>query len=120
MNQTITLELPDDVARRVNEVAERTHRRPEDILVEWLDRAAADLPVEALSDAEILALCDSQMLPPEQSELSQLLATNREGGLSEDERKRLDELMQGYRVGLLRKAQAWKVAVERGLRASAG
>jgi hypothetical protein len=49
-------------------------------------------------------------------ELSHLLARNREGQLDEVERQRLDELMQVYRAGLLRKAQALKVAVEKGLR----
>lgn len=118
MSETVTLELPTEVARRVKEIAARTHRRPEDILVEWLDRAAADLPVEALSDDEILSLCDSQLEASEQVELSALLTANREGTLTEGERSRLNHLMQRYRHGLVRKAQAWKVAVERGLRPS--
>lgn len=116
MSETVTLELPAEVARRVQEIAARTHRRPEDILVEWLDRAAADLPVEALPDDEVLSLCDSQMDAGEQAELSELLVSNREGALTDADRSRLDELMQSYRHGLVRKAQAWKVAVERGLR----
>ena len=117
MSDTVTLQLPSEVARRVKEVADRTHRRPEDILIEWLDRAAADLPVEVLSDDEILDLCDSQLDSSGQAELSQLLVSNREGVLSEVERDRLEKLMRSYRHGLVRKAQAWKVAVERGLRA---
>ena len=45
-----------------------------------------------------------------------LLARNREGSLTSDERRRLDELMQVYRRGLIRKAQTIHVAVQRGLR----
>jgi predicted transcriptional regulator len=118
MGERVTLELPTEVARRVKELAARTRRRPEDILVEWLDRAAAEFPVEALSDDEILSLCDAEMEVSDQAELSQLLVGNREGTLTEAERSRLDELMQRYRYGLVRKAQAWKVAIERGLRAA--
>ncbi|MCP4110120.1 MAG: hypothetical protein GY749_32130 [Desulfobacteraceae bacterium] len=40
---------------------------------------------------------------------------NREGQLSETETRKLDELMQIYRHGLIRKGRAWKIAVERGL-----
>ncbi|MFN8483272.1 MAG: hypothetical protein U0768_09555 [Anaerolineae bacterium] len=116
MSETVTLDLPTEVARRVREIAARTHRRPEDILVEWLDRAAADPPVEVLSNDEILGLCDSQLADAEQAELSELLVGAREGAVTDGERGRLDELMDRYRRGLVRKAQAWKVAVERGLR----
>jgi hypothetical protein len=116
MAETVTLELPEEVARRAREVATRTHRRPESVLLEWLGRAVAEPPVESLSDDEILALCDMQMDVKQQEELGDLLARNREGLLSGAERARLDELMQTYRRGLVRKAQALKVAVERGLK----
>ena len=45
-----------------------------------------------------------------------LLARNREGHLDDTDHAMLDALMQMYRRGLVRKAQAWKVAVARGLR----
>jgi hypothetical protein len=48
--------------------------------------------------------------------LSDLLDRNQEGDLDEAGRRRLDELMRTYRLGLVRKAQAIKVAVNRGLR----
>lgn len=116
MGETVTLELPEEVARRVREVAARTDRRLEDVLIEWIDRVVSDLPVESLPDDQVLALCDLQMDPEQQEELSELLARNREGLLSDAERARLDELMHVYRLGLVRKAQALKVAVARGLR----
>jgi len=116
MGETVTLELPEDVVRSAREVATRTQRRLEDVLVDWIDRVATDLPVELLPDEEVLALSEMQMDPKQQEELSDLLARNREGLLNEEEHARLDELMQVYRRGLVRKAQAIKVAVERGLR----
>lgn len=116
MTQMVTLELPEELALRAREVAVRTQRRLEEVLVEWLDQMVAEPPVESLSDDEILALCELQMEVQQNEELSELLARNREGLLSEGERSRLDELMQIYRRGLLRKAQALRVAVARGLR----
>ena len=73
-------------------------------------------PVDALPDDQVLALCDIQMDPVQQEELSELLARNREGELDPAHYDRLDQLMGVYRRGLVRKAQALKVAVERGLR----
>ena len=49
MSETVTLELPDSIAGRA--IAAQTHRPLEEILIEWLARAAADVPVEALPDA---------------------------------------------------------------------
>lgn len=115
MSKTVTLEVPDDLAARARAVAAQTHRPFEAVLVEWLARVAEDIPVEDLSDAEVLTLRDLQMRDEEQVELSALLAGQREGILGEDERARLDALMRSYRRGMARKAQALKVAVERGL-----
>jgi hypothetical protein len=68
-----------------------------------LERAATELPVEELPDEEVLAL-------------SELLSQNREDELESAGRRELDELMPLYEHGLLRKAQALRVAVQRGLR----
>lgn len=116
MAKIITLELPEDLALRVRDIATRTQRRLEDVLIEWIDHAATDPPLELLSDNQILALCDLQMDVEQQDELGDLLARNREGSLDETERQRLDELMQVYRHGLVRKAQALQIAVARDLR----
>jgi hypothetical protein len=117
MAEVITLELPDTLARRARAEANRTNRPLEAVLLEWLSRIeTAEPPVESLPDEQVLALSDSQMEPQTNEELSDLLARNREGQLDETARRRLDELMQLYRSGWVRKAQALKVAVDRGLR----
>lgn len=116
MSEIVTLELPEEVVRSARAVATRTDRRVEDVLVEWIDRAVGELPVESLPDDQVLDLCDMQMSIEQQEKLGDLLARNREGLLGDVERGQLDELMRIYRRGLVRKAQALKVAVERGLR----
>lgn len=104
MSEPVTLEIPDQTAQRDRQVAARTRRRLEDVLVEWIDQAVIGPPVGSLPDDQVLALCDLQMEAAQQEELADLLASRREGQLSEAERARLDEIMHLYRHGLVRKA----------------
>jgi hypothetical protein len=80
------------------------------------ERASADLPIETMPDEQVLLLCDSQLSTDQQTALSDLLELNREGQLHAAETQKLDELMQIYRRGLVRKARALQAAVNRGLR----
>ena len=115
MSETITPELPDSVVRQARAVAAQTQRPVEAVLVEWIDRSAAEIPIELLSDNEVLALRDQTLSSAEQATLSALLAQQREGELGASQRAQLDGLMLTYHLGMVRKAQALKVAVERGL-----
>jgi hypothetical protein len=115
MSERLSLELPDTLVRSARAVATQTNRRLEEVLLEWLDQAAAEIPVDQLPDDQVLTLRDLQMTDTEQRELSDLLAKQREGILTETGRRQLDLLMRHYRSGMVRKAQATKVAVERGL-----
>jgi hypothetical protein len=47
------------------------------------------------------------MEPEQQEALSDFLVRNREGQLDNEETNQLDELMQVYRGGLVRKARAY-------------
>src|SRR5690348_15726931 len=116
MNDPVTLELPPELAESARDIAGRTNRRIEDVLLEGLDRAVADVPISLLPDDKVLALCDLRMSDEQQEELSDLLGRQREGTLDSTGRTRLDTLMALYRGGMVRKAAALKVAVERGLR----
>ena len=120
MSETITLQLPETLAQQAKNIAALTHRQLEDVLIDSIRYAVADLPVESLPDEQVLALCDLEMETTQQETLSDLLARNREGQLNETEVSELDALMQVYRRGLVRKAKALKVAVSRGLRPALG
>lgn len=115
MSQTVTLEVPEQVASHARHIATMTQRRLEDVLLEWLDRSAAELPVQFLSNEQILKLTTEQLPQTIQEELSALLEKNREGALQKHEEARLDVLMVLYRQGMVRKAEALRVAVERKL-----
>ena len=116
MSAVVTLELPDSLVQSARAVAAQRNRRVEDVLVEWLDQAASEVPVELLPDDQVLLLGSLELSKADQTRLSDLLARQREGSLADADRPALDALMGTYRRGLVRKAQALKVAVERGLR----
>jgi len=48
MSEKVILELPDGVARRARETSERTGRSLESILIDWLERSAAQADVYPL------------------------------------------------------------------------
>lgn len=115
MNKRVTLQLRDDVVERALKIADHSQRELEEVLAEWIDRYADDLPVETLTDDEVLVLCDYEFNAAYQHELKNLLFRHQEYKLTEDESVRLDELLQIYRKGIVRKARALEVAAARGL-----
>lgn len=52
-----------------------------EVLSSWLESVVTELPVEELSDQEVLALTELQFTAEQQTILSSLLAQNREGVL---------------------------------------
>jgi hypothetical protein len=116
MSELLTLELPDDLARRARALAEATNLPLEAVVLDWICQAIAEPPVETLPDSSIVALCDATSEPEQQEQLSALFKRSREGDLTDDDRGRLDRLMQNYPSGLKLKARALKEAVSRGLR----
>jgi hypothetical protein len=117
MSQQITLKISDEVARRATTIAAQTERSVEEVLTAWLDALVNELPIENLPDSEVMSLTQLELTEQQQDALSQLLTLNREGTLDVPGRHHLDELMRLYEHGLLRKAQALRVAVHRGLMA---
>lgn len=116
MHELIAIPVSERVVRQARHTAIQSQKQIEEILADWLERTIVEMPVETLSDEEILQLCDLQLTAQQQNALSDLLAKNSEGALQARERFDLDELMRVYEQGLLRKAQALKEAVQRGLR----
>jgi hypothetical protein len=118
VSEMITIEISETTARVIHDIAARTGRDPKVVLGELVNRSVMDLPVESLSDEQVIALADLMMSDDDQAELSNLLADQREGNLDDVKQARLNELMQIYRHGLVRKSEAIRVAIQRGLRPS--
>jgi hypothetical protein len=115
MTKRVTLYLEDWIIARACKIASQSGREMEDILAEWTAQYADNLPVEALSNQEVLNLCHYELPPIHRYELRQLLSQHREHTLSDADRPRLDELLLTYRRGLVRKTRALQVAAARGL-----
>ena len=116
MSEQITVQVSDYAIQYATQVAATTRQSVESVLSKMIDASVAEKPVEFLPDDEVLALSEVRMSDEQDEELSNLLARQRESQLDVDGRRRLSELMQIYERGLLRKSEALRVAVERGLR----
>ncbi|PZO16898.1 MAG: hypothetical protein DCF25_11935 [Leptolyngbya foveolarum] len=115
MAQSINLDIPDSIVQQAQQLASQSQQRIEDVLVERLTHSFTEHPVETLPDSQILALCNMQLDEQQQETLNTLTEKQREDDLTPADSQELQFLMGLYRRGLLRKAKALKIAVERGL-----
>jgi|GEM_PF-1413981 len=81
MSEQITLQVSDRVVNQATHIATQTQQRVEEVLANWLEWAVTEMPVEALSNEEVLALTELQLTIEQQSALSRLLAQNQDGTL---------------------------------------
>ncbi|WP_404787426.1 hypothetical protein [Altericista sp. CCNU0014] len=123
MDIPVTINLPDDVYRRAERLAHLANRDLPSVLADTLTHSlplisaqSNTLPsISDLSDRQVMALTHLEMEPSQDTRLSELLDKQQSGTLNPEEPQELDNLMQIYREGLLRKATALAEAVKRGL-----
>jgi predicted transcriptional regulator len=119
----ITIDLPDDVYRRAERFARLANRDLPSVLADTLTQSLPPISVDIealpsvadLSNEQVTALAQLEMEPFQDARLSELLDKQQAGILTAEEPQELNELMQIYREGLLRKATALAEAVKRGL-----
>jgi hypothetical protein len=124
MSTQVTITLPDDVYQRAQHLARLISCDVAEILTNTItislppfDASSGESrSVADLSDDDVLALTQLQLPPSQDRRLSLLLEKQQAGQLSQTEHSDLFALMQHYQAGLLRKAQALREAVQRGLR----
>ena len=117
----ITVNLPENVYQNVSSIAQLTDRTIDEIIEETFENRF-EREVEMLkksvalsSNNEVLQLANLQMPEKQSNKLSQLLAKNGQGNLTDSERKEIGELMQINRFNDLRKAIGIVEALKRGL-----
>jgi predicted transcriptional regulator len=123
MDIPVTINLPDDVYRRAERFAHLANRDLSSVLADTLTRSLPPIsaeidtlpPISNLSDRQVMALTQLEMESAQDARLSELLDKQQSGTLNSEEPEELDNLMQIYREGLLRKATALAEAVKRGL-----
>ncbi|MEO2090385.1 MAG: hypothetical protein ABGY75_12940 [Gemmataceae bacterium] len=118
MSTTLTIDLPDELAAKAKSAA--GSKPLAEAVLDWIARGVEETPVERMTDDEVSRAASAMMPSTVQTELSDLLADQRENRLTTEGRVRLDELMAEYRRGLLAKAKAVNEAVRRGLLAAGG
>ena len=117
----VTISLPDRIFANLSSVAHKSHRQIDEIIVERIEREFS-VDAESLasqiavcSDKEILMLAELQMLPKQDSRLSNLLQKQGEKDLTTNEQKELWKLMELNRLTTLKKAFALREISRRGL-----
>jgi hypothetical protein len=121
MSTQVTLDLPDEVYHRAKRLAQWVGRDVSDVLADIIrlslpSQSEADSPISHLSDDEVLALTRLRLDAAQDRRLSDLLDKQNAGDLTKDEEVELEALMEVYEDALLRKSQALREAVQRGLR----
>jgi len=117
----VTLNLPENVYRNFSEIAEKKHRRLEEVITDRLqDDFSADIAdyaetIAGLADEDVLALAKLK-LPEQQAErMSELSNKMQLGTMSKVEENELEIYLEIYNNVNLRKAHGIAEAVKRGL-----
>lgn len=117
----ITISLPDKVFANLSSVANKSHRRIDEIIVEKIEREFSidtedlERQITLCSDKEIFELAEIQMSAKQDSRLSSLLAKQNERDLTSNEQTELWKLMELNRLATLKKAFALREISRRNL-----
>ena len=117
----ITISLPDTVFVKVANLASKTHRRIDEVIVEKIEREfsldieALEKQITACANPELLNFAKMQMPAKEDTRLSFLLNKQGEKHLTKLEQKELWKLMELNRFATLKKAFALREVSRRGL-----
>ena len=119
----VTLQLPNSLYERAQQWAAVTRQDLDAALTDALAVALSplptspelEIPVETLTDEQLLAETRRQMPPERGRRLSELSARRREGVLSVEDQQEVLALAQLYQRLWLRQAEALAEAARRGL-----
>ena len=112
MTESVNLRLQGPLLQQAQELAAITDSTLQDVLLDWLNFSLSEQPLELLTDEQLLEVWGLEMPSPQREQLDSLLTSK--ARTAEDDTK-LNKLRAVYRLGLVRKAKATRLAVERGL-----
>jgi hypothetical protein len=112
MTESVNLRLRGPILQQARELAAITDRSLQEVLIDWLHFSLSEQPLESLTDAQLLQVCSLEMPSPQREQFNALLLSK---ALTSEEDEQLRKLRALYRSGLVRKAKATRLAVERGL-----
>ncbi|MBC8448447.1 MAG: hypothetical protein H8D78_11920 [Chloroflexi bacterium] len=127
--QTIAIQMPPPLYRRLERLAELTRRPLESVVVQTLDSNIPPLPddlpakmrgdllaLEVLNDDALWRVARSAVSPEQQEQIGFLLEKNRLGTITKPERATLAQLRREADQLMLRKAYAYVLLKWRGYR----
>lgn len=112
MTESVNLRLHGPLLQQARELAAITDSTLQDVLLNWLHFSLSEQPLDSLTDEQLLRVCGLEMPSPQREQLNSLLTSK---ARSKDDDDRLTQLRAVYRLGLVRKAKASRLAIERGL-----
>ena len=122
MSTQLTLDLPENLVARARTIALRAGQSVNDLLAESIELSlkpwgtVVEGDIHQCGDEEVLKACDLELSTEDDCRLTELLQQQQAETLSVGEQSELASLMQVYQEGLVRKAEALREAVRRGLR----
>ena len=128
--QTVSVELPEPIFRRLRRIAEATHRSVEDVLATTVDAALPQTPgvpaevadelaaLAVFSDAALWTAAETTLAPEQQHRLNELTEDGETRGLTETEEAELTRLIDAYDRAVLRRAKALSLLTQRGYNVS--
>ena len=122
MSTQLTLDLPENLVARAQTIAQRVGQSVNDLLAESIELSlkpwgmVLDGDIHQSGDDDVLNACDLQLSTEDDCRLTELLQRQQAETLPVHEQAELASLMQVYQEGLVRKAEALREAVRRGLR----
>jgi hypothetical protein len=123
MSTQITVTVPDNLYRHIQRLAQTSGRSMAEVMNSMmsvslfpLSSPVTAMPLEKLSDEDVLELADSRMSAAQNERMSELLDKQQSGELEGPEKDELAVLVYVYEQGTLLKAKAIHEAVRRGLR----
>ncbi len=121
MSTQVVLDLPENTFRSAMLLARGSQQTIQGVLIETVTQALTgwdlwERPAGAMSNEEVLQVCDSHMDATQSKRFGVLLDKQQAGHLAPEEQPELWTLTRIYQLGQLRKAEALAEAVKRGLR----
>ena len=117
----VTLNLPENIYRNFTELAEKKHRRVEEVIADKLqndfsaDSVGFEETVAAWSDEDVLALANLKLPKEQANRMSELSDLQQRGLMNNVEKSELEMYLEIYNNANLRKAHGIAEAVRRGL-----
>jgi hypothetical protein len=117
----VTLNLPENIYQNFTRLAEKKHRRVEEVITDKLqddfsfENVDFEEAISVWSDGDVLALANLKLPKEQANRMSELSEIQQRGEINNVEKSELDMYLEIYNNANLRKARGIVEAVKRGL-----